>query len=71
MQSHLDPGQGRYLPALTDDGFVLAPGEPLGEGLQRLSLDQLRVAITGFTDPGANADDAIHAARKATKRLRA
>ena len=56
---------------MTDDGFVLTPGEPLGEGLQRLSLDQLQIAITGFNGPSANADDAIHSARKATKRLRA
>lgn len=71
MQRHLDPDRVRYLPAVPGDAFLLAPDEPLAEGLQRLSLGQLDDGISGFLDPAANPDDAIHRARKATKRLRA
>jgi CHAD domain-containing protein len=67
----LDPARARYLPAVTGDSFLLGPDEPLGEGLQRLSLGQLEEAIAGFVDPASNIEDAIHRARKASKRLRA
>lgn len=45
-------------------------GESLAVGMQRLSLQQLELAIEGLTD-GADVDSAVHEARKAIKRLRA
>ncbi len=70
MQRHLDRDSARYLPAVAVDTFQLTAREPLGEGLQRLSLAQLDEGIAGFME-AASPDDAIHRARKATKRLRA
>lgn len=71
MQRHLDVVPGRYLPAVAAEGFVLGAEEPLGSGLQRISLDQFDRALSGLTDPTADVDEAIHEARKAMKRLRA
>ncbi len=50
---------------------MLEAGEPLGAGLQRISLEQFDDALEGLSSPGANLDDAIHRTRKALKRLRA
>ena len=51
--------------------FRLAHGEPLGEGLKRLSLDQLEMAVSGFYDGEEAFGLAVHGARKAMKRIRA
>jgi CHAD domain-containing protein len=51
--------------------FRLNAGEPLGVGLKRLSLLQIEQAVTGFFDGEEAFPDAVHTARKATKRLRA
>lgn len=71
MQRHLDRDRVRYLPAVPQETFQLSPGEPLGQGLKRLALDQFEQAIDMFTDPAAGPDQAVHTARKATKRVRA
>ncbi|MGA7271326.1 MAG: CHAD domain-containing protein [Acidimicrobiia bacterium] len=71
MQRHLDPERGRYLPAVTSEAFLLRVGEPLGEGLQRLSVSQLESAVHSLRDRGDDVDEAVHEARKALKRLRA
>lgn len=71
MQRDLDPVRTRYLPAVSVQGFQLEPGEPLGSGLQRVSVAQLEEAIERFQDPAGNPDDAVHTARKAMKRVRA
>ena len=71
MQRHLDVTRTRYLPAVSGEGFVLGLDEPLGAGLQRISLEQFDRAIGGLVDPGADVDAAIHEARKVMKRLRA
>ncbi|CAN5848231.1 CHAD domain-containing protein [soil metagenome] len=70
MQRHLDVSRTRYLPAVSGDGFVLEAGEPLGAGLQRISIEQLDGALRGLA-AGTDLDDAIHNTRKALKRLRA
>ena len=51
--------------------FRLEHGEPLGEGLQRLGLDQLERAVSGFYDGEEAFGLAVHEARKAMKRIRA
>jgi CHAD domain len=51
--------------------FRLHPGEPLGRGLQRLSLTELETAITAFYDGEAAFGGAVHTTRKSTKRIRA
>ena len=51
--------------------FRLEPGEPLGEGLQRLSLEQLETAVSRFYDGEEAFGLAVHEARKAVKRIRA
>lgn len=69
VQRHLD--NQRHLPALAASSFYLTPGEPIGPGLQRLSLDQLKGAVDAIRGGRHNVDDAIHQARKSVKRLRA
>jgi len=51
----------------------LAPGEPLADGLQRMALVQVDVALQalGGGDGGAPSEKGVHEARKALKRLRA
>lgn len=71
VQRHLDPDRGRYLPAVTTDAFLLHVGEPLGEGLQRLSVNQLESALRSLRDRSGDLDEAVHETRKALKRLRA
>lgn len=71
MQRHLDVSRTRYLPAVSGEGFVLGLDEPLGAGLQRISLEQFDHAIAGLDGPDSDVDGAIHEARKAMKRLRA
>jgi CHAD domain-containing protein len=53
--------------------FAPLPGEPLGEGLARMSLGQLDLAIELLAGEGESGLDAraIHETRKALKRLRA
>jgi CHAD domain-containing protein len=53
--------------------FALLPGESAGEGLKRMALAQLDLAIEMLAaDNGAvSASEAVHEARKALKRLRA
>lgn len=52
--------------------FALAPGERLGEGLRRIALGQVELAIEllGGQDGGFD-EHAVHETRKALKRLRA
>ncbi len=71
VQRHLDPDRGRYLPAVSSEAFLLRAGEPLGEGLQRLSMSQLTSATRLLRDRGGDVDKALHEARKSLKRLRA
>lgn len=71
VQRHLDPDRMRYLPAVSTDPFFLSPGEPIGPGLQRLSLNQLKGAVDALRGPGYDIDEGIHLARKSIKRLRA
>jgi CHAD domain-containing protein len=49
----------------------LAPGEPLADGLQRMALGQLDIAIELLSGEGGDDTKAIHDTRKALKRLRA
>ena len=51
--------------------FRLYAGEPLGIGLQRLSLHEMEVAVSGFYDGEEACGEAVHDARKATKKIRA
>ena len=52
--------------------FAQLPGEPLGEGLRRIALGQLDLAIELLSGEGNAPDErAIHETRKALKRLRA
>src|SRR5258708_15900424 len=53
-----------------DNGFSLVSGEPLGEGLRRLLLQQLQIAIGLLAKPGDSFDEAIHEVRKCFKRSR-
>jgi CHAD domain-containing protein len=55
-----------HLPA-----FRLHPGEPLGVGLQRLSLLEMEIAVSGFYDGEEAFGEAVHIARKSTKKIRA
>ncbi len=50
--------------------FRLRVGEPLGEGLQRLTLGELENAVSGFFDGEEHFRVAVHQARKSTKRIR-
>jgi CHAD domain-containing protein len=70
VQRHPDV-TGRYLPAVTGDGFELRPGEPLGPGLRRLGVEQAEHALRGLAGGPDDIDHAVHEARKAIKRLRA
>jgi CHAD domain-containing protein len=55
-----------------DRQFALLPGERLGDGLRRMALGQLDLAIELLADDSkAPADKAVHEIRKALKRLRA
>lgn len=51
--------------------FRLEPGEPLGDGLKRLSLIEIESAVSRFYDGEEEFRGAVHEARKTTKRLRA
>jgi CHAD domain-containing protein len=51
--------------------FRLYPGEPLSAGLQRLCLHEMEVAASGFYDGEEVFGQAVHTARKATKKVRA
>ncbi|MEX1133357.1 MAG: CHAD domain-containing protein [Acidimicrobiia bacterium] len=51
--------------------FRLHPGEPLGAGLQRLSLSEMEIAVSGFYDGEEAFGEAVHTARKSTKKIRA
>jgi len=51
--------------------FRLYPGEHLGAGLQRLSLTEMEVAASGFYDGEEAFGEAVHTARKSTKKIRA
>ncbi|MFO7548505.1 MAG: CHAD domain-containing protein [Acidimicrobiia bacterium] len=69
--TQLPPVNRRYLPAVPVHGFELGGDERLSEGLQRITLEQFEIAISGFQGPDADIDTAVHEARKATKRVRA
>ena len=56
---------------LTLPTFRLEAGEPLGHGLKRLSLNEIERAVTGFFDGEEAFPEAVHTARKSTKKLRA
>jgi len=61
------------MPLVQPDGpspVAIAPGEPVGHGVQRICLDQFDRAITGLTTDG-DRDEGIHTARKSMKRIRA
>lgn len=51
--------------------FRLYEGEPLGVGLKRLSLAEMDRATSGFYDGEEAFREAVHTARKATKKVRA
>lgn len=51
--------------------FRLHAGEPLGVGLQRLSLHEMDTAVSAFYDGEGAFGEAVHGARKSTKRIRA
>jgi CHAD domain-containing protein len=52
--------------------FALAPGEPLAQGLRRIALGQLALALELLQgDGGLEPARAVHETRKALKRLRA
>lgn len=55
---------------LTLPEFRLHPDEPLGQGLKRLAVGTLETSVSGFYDGEAAFPDAVHTARKSTKRLR-
>jgi CHAD domain-containing protein len=55
-----------------DRQFALLPGERVGDGLRRMALGQLDLAIDLLADDGkVPAEKAVHEIRKALKRLRA
>lgn len=64
---------GRFIDTITLrlPDFRLQPEEPLGAGLKRLSLQELDAAISGFYDGEGAFREAVHDARKATKKVRA
>jgi CHAD domain-containing protein len=66
--SHPNPSR-RFLPAVPH-GFVLGSREPIGEGLRRITVEQLDSAVGGLV-AGGDVDTAVHEARKSMKRLRA
>ena len=49
----------------------LGDAEPLGEGVKRVTMEQLELAAAGFFDGEAVFGDAVHQSRKAIKRVRA
>lgn len=55
---------------LSPPTFRLHPGEPLGVGLKRLGVETLDEAISVFYDGEVTFRDAVHTARKATKKVR-
>jgi len=50
--------------------FRLHPGEPLGPGLKRLGVDAIDEAIAVFYDGDVLFGEAVHIARKSTKKVR-
>ncbi|MDF2728669.1 MAG: hypothetical protein K0T01_455 [Acidimicrobiia bacterium] len=50
--------------------FRLHPGEPLGHGLKRLGVDAIDEAIRVFYDGDVPFGEAVHIARKSTKKVR-
>jgi CHAD domain-containing protein len=55
-----------------DRQFELLPGEQLGEGIRRMALGQVDMAVALLGAGGAKPDEhAVHETRKALKRLRA
>ncbi len=58
----------RFLPAVPS-GFGLGNTEPLANGLRRVSVEQLDVALAALND--SPIETAVHEVRKTTKRLRA
>ncbi len=50
--------------------FRLHPGEPLGPGLKRLGVDAIDEAIRVFYDGDVPFGEAVHIARKSTKKVR-
>jgi CHAD domain-containing protein len=50
---------------------ALQPGEPLGPGLKRISLEYLDRACAALAHPPHGLEQGIHTARKAAKRVRA
>jgi CHAD domain-containing protein len=58
----------RFLPAVPD-GFGIGHREPLANGLRRVSIEQLDLALAALAD--APVEVAVHEVRKSTKRLRA
>ena len=51
--------------------FQLQSGEPLIDGIRRISLQQIDQALDQLTNPDFDRDKAVHEARKTCKRLRA
>jgi len=51
--------------------FQLASGESLAEGIRRIALKRIDIALAQLTNPDFNRDQAVHDARKTCKRLRA
>jgi len=51
--------------------FELRPAESVRQGLRRLARKELRSAAKGLADSGASREEAIHAARRSVKKVRA
>ena len=60
-------GQGM---ASFDPALQLGRAEPLGVGLKRVAMEQLKLAASGFFDDEADFGTAVHQSRKAIKRVR-
>jgi CHAD domain-containing protein len=51
--------------------YAFEKGETVSEGVQRIALEQLDLAVESLVRPGDDLDAAIHRARQSLKRLRA
>lgn len=57
--------------AVFDTSLQLGESEPLGEGIKRVTMEQLERAATGFLDGDGGLGEAVHESRKSIKRVRA
>lgn len=68
LAAYTPTGQGL---GAVDERLRLGPGEPLGAGLKRVSLDQFVIAASGYLKGNGDFGAAVHESRKAMKRVRA